>query len=216
MGEKRKIPGSNYDGETQNKILDVATELFAIKGYDAVSMRDIANSVGIKMSSIYYYYDGKEALLKDVLSNFETGYRHYFEWLKEKNAKADSLDAVMDNMFNREFVDRLNPLSNLGISIALKEQHNNEYARNCVFELFYKYSIECLQRDFDTLVEKGIIPPSDTKTVATTFMFNVLIGNDISLHEFKDSKPPIHSKEVYDNLKKLLTAALKQGNVESD
>lgn len=208
---EREIPYFGSGNETKNKILDKATELFALKGFGAVSVRDIAKAVGIKMSTIYYYYESKEALVDDVLSRFEKGYRHYFDWLSGVNARADSLEELMKNMFNREFIEMLDPMGCLGISLVLKEQHNNESARRRVFELFYEHSIRLMQADFDGLVEKGVIPPSDTKTLAMIFIFCVLVSNDIRIHEYTGTKPPIDCTEMYSGIRRLLTAALRQG-----
>ncbi|MCL1859282.1 MAG: TetR/AcrR family transcriptional regulator [Oscillospiraceae bacterium] len=208
----REIPGSGYDNETKNKILDVATELFALKGFGSVSMRDIAKEVGIKMSSIYYYYEGKEALLEDVLARFEKGYRHYFDWLTAMNKKADSLETLMDNMFNKEFIEMRDPMGCLGMSLAIKEQHNNKSARRCVFKLFYEFSVKRMQADFDRLIKKGIIPPSDTKTIARLFMFCVIASNDIRLHEYAGTESPMDTAEIYKGLKNMITNSLASPN----
>ena len=45
---------------TEQKIVDVATELFAQKGYGATSTRDICNAAGVNISSISYNFGGKE------------------------------------------------------------------------------------------------------------------------------------------------------------
>jgi len=208
---QRKIPGAVYDNETKNKILDTATELFAQKGLGAVSMRDISNAVGIKTSGIYYHYDSKDALMEDILSRLEGGYRHYFAWLTRMNEKAETLEELMDNMFNKEFIEMRNPIGCLGMSLAMKEQHNNESARRLVFELFYGYSIRVMGEHFDRMVEKGVIPPSDTKTVATLFMVSVLAGNDIRVHEYAGTKPPIDCAGMYRDLRKLITETLRRG-----
>ncbi|HEX3012658.1 MAG TPA: helix-turn-helix domain-containing protein, partial [Methanobacterium sp.] len=41
---------------TKEKIFDSAIELFAKKGFDATSMREIAEAVGIKKASLYSHY----------------------------------------------------------------------------------------------------------------------------------------------------------------
>ena len=51
---------------TKEKIFDVALDLFSKKGYDSVSLREIAEEVGIKKSSIYSHYASKEAILIDI------------------------------------------------------------------------------------------------------------------------------------------------------
>jgi TetR/AcrR family transcriptional regulator, cholesterol catabolism regulator len=50
----------------QRLILYVAAELFAEKGYDRTSMRDIAASAGLQPGSIYHYFSSKEALFITV------------------------------------------------------------------------------------------------------------------------------------------------------
>ena len=208
----REIPGSFYDSETQNKILDTATELFALKGYGAVSMRDIAKIVGIKMSSIYYYYDGKEALLDDVFKRFERGYRHYFDWLTAMNKEAESFEEVMDIMFNSEFRDMRDPLSCLGMSLIIKEQHNHESARKLVFDLFYDFSVKRMKAYFDNLIEKSITPPTDTRMIAILFMFGVIAYNDIKVQEYAGIKPPINSMEIFNDMRQMVTISLTHKN----
>ena len=46
-----------------SEILDYATEVFAEKGYDGASMRDLSRLSGISLAGLYYYFDSKEKLL---------------------------------------------------------------------------------------------------------------------------------------------------------
>jgi AcrR family transcriptional regulator len=45
------------------EILDYATEIFAEKGYEGASMRDLSRLSGISLAGLYYYFDSKEKLL---------------------------------------------------------------------------------------------------------------------------------------------------------
>lgn len=49
--------------DTKDKLLEVAVELFATRGFDATSIRDIAKAMGMSISSIYHYYGNKEGIL---------------------------------------------------------------------------------------------------------------------------------------------------------
>ena len=45
------------------EILDYATEIFAEKGYEGASMRDLSRLSGISLAGLYYYFGSKEKLL---------------------------------------------------------------------------------------------------------------------------------------------------------
>jgi AcrR family transcriptional regulator len=47
-------------------IIAAAEQMIHDRGYHAVSTRDLARSVGIKMSSLYYYFESKEQILFDI------------------------------------------------------------------------------------------------------------------------------------------------------
>tara|TARA_R110002073_G_scaffold34699_1_gene102511 strand:+ start:118 stop:699 length:582 start_codon:yes stop_codon:yes gene_type:complete len=47
---------------TQKKLLGIAAELFAERGFSAVSMREISRSAGITQAAIYHHFINKEAL----------------------------------------------------------------------------------------------------------------------------------------------------------
>ena len=51
-----------YDDKLQ-RILRIASEVFADKGYHQASIRDISKATGVSLSGLYYYVDSKEELL---------------------------------------------------------------------------------------------------------------------------------------------------------
>jgi AcrR family transcriptional regulator len=52
--------------ETKNSILTAAGKLFASRGYDTVTMREIAKEAGCSHTTIYIYFKDKEALLHQL------------------------------------------------------------------------------------------------------------------------------------------------------
>ena len=53
---------------SKEQIIREALKLFSEKGFAAVSMRDLAESVGISVSTIYHYYESKQALARDMIA----------------------------------------------------------------------------------------------------------------------------------------------------
>lgn len=56
------------DTDTRELILTIASTLYASRGYEAVSMRDVAAEVRIKPASLYYHFRDKEELIRDSLA----------------------------------------------------------------------------------------------------------------------------------------------------
>jgi len=52
--------------KTREKILKAAQEAFAKKGFNGVSMEEIAKAAGVKKALIYYYFPSKENLFEEV------------------------------------------------------------------------------------------------------------------------------------------------------
>ena len=52
--------------ETRGKILDAARDLFVAEGYEAVTMRRIADRIEYSPTAIYFHFRDKEALLKEL------------------------------------------------------------------------------------------------------------------------------------------------------
>ena len=53
--------------DTKAKIRKAALRLFAERGYNAVSMRDLAEAVGMRQGGLYNHFEGKQALLSDLM-----------------------------------------------------------------------------------------------------------------------------------------------------
>lgn len=56
--------------EKRKQILKSAARVFAEQGFDRASMSLLARECGISKANIYHYYDGKDALLFDILDTY--------------------------------------------------------------------------------------------------------------------------------------------------
>ena len=61
-------------GNTKQEILEVSLELFSVQGFEATSISQIADAVGIRKASLYSHFGSKQAILdaivKDVLEQY--------------------------------------------------------------------------------------------------------------------------------------------------
>lgn len=68
MGDS--LPQPERKGETtKQRILDTSIALFAERGFEACTMRDIAAAVGIKAPAIYNHYSSKEDVLAAAMEH---------------------------------------------------------------------------------------------------------------------------------------------------
>ncbi|HZV53165.1 MAG TPA: TetR/AcrR family transcriptional regulator [Candidatus Dormibacteraeota bacterium] len=59
------------EGRSRDDMLEHAARLFAEKGYDAASMRDIAEEVAVRPSSLYHHFPSKERILFEICYGFQ-------------------------------------------------------------------------------------------------------------------------------------------------
>ena len=76
MARKTKEQAS----QTRQRILLSALELFASKGYDNVSLNDIARRLQLTKGAVYWHFESKQALLEELL---DSALRHFREQIDE-------------------------------------------------------------------------------------------------------------------------------------
>jgi AcrR family transcriptional regulator len=72
MVEVKKVVGEDgTDGaDRREQILARAGELFATKGVSATTVREIGGAVGLLSGSLYHYFESKEAMVEEIVSDF--------------------------------------------------------------------------------------------------------------------------------------------------
>ncbi|MGB9979657.1 TetR/AcrR family transcriptional regulator [Methanobacterium sp.] len=186
---------NNEEKTTKERIFEAAIDLFAQKGFDAASMRDIAAVVGIKQPSMYGHYKSKDEIIDCVFQYFKR------ELTKMRPPEVRDLEKI-DKLTPEIFRQRANLTFNLFkdptmekiFRILLNEQYRDKRARMIVLEFLihepYSFSMTVLE----IMVDKGIINKiePDIKamefqyTIFTLFMEYLLLKSDNSdTHKIK-------------------------------
>src|SRR5215211_5490630 len=66
-GRKRRPRLSEPPTPRKGEMLDVAAGLFAERGFEAVSLADIAEGVGLAKATLYHYFSHKEEILGTIV-----------------------------------------------------------------------------------------------------------------------------------------------------
>lgn len=78
----------NSLNETANKILDIAEHYTKTRGFNAFSYRDIQNDLGIKTSSIHYYFPTKQDLAFCMIERYLDCYQLALKDISKSNISA--------------------------------------------------------------------------------------------------------------------------------
>jgi len=81
--------------DTREQILEAAWNLFAERGFEDVSVRDVTNSAGVNLASVSYHFGGKEGLIQETVKRCMNPINEYrMKLLKEAIAVHESIDKV--------------------------------------------------------------------------------------------------------------------------
>lgn len=74
---RRRPPAGGYarGNETRERIITTALRLFAERGFDAVSTREIAAAADVNPPALQYYFDGKDGLYRACAEHVADGIR---------------------------------------------------------------------------------------------------------------------------------------------
>lgn len=95
--------------QTRSGIVDAAMRLFRSGGYDATTMRAIADEAGVSLGSAYYYFSGKEELVQAFYDQIQVEHAAAAEGVLDEPAFADRLRGVLES-----FVDVAEPFHDFG------------------------------------------------------------------------------------------------------
>ena len=98
------MSGPSTKIDSMQALLESAKKVFAEKGYDGATVKDLADDAGVNVSLVSYHFGGKEGLYRAVLVQFtQTGIDTIQRILKTPTSRGD-FEARL-RLFAEEFVD---------------------------------------------------------------------------------------------------------------
>ncbi|MFF9351924.1 TetR/AcrR family transcriptional regulator [Streptomyces sp. NPDC014734] len=107
--------------QRRDELLAVAAEVFAAQGYNATTVRRIADAAGLLAGSLYYHFDSKESMLDEVLSAFLNELRAaYDSVLAAGLGPRETIEALVTESFRQ--IDRH------GAAVAIYQKESGHLA----------------------------------------------------------------------------------------
>lgn len=204
---------------TKSKVFNCAIELYMLKGFNDVSLRDIADNVGIRQSSIYNHFKSKQELL-------DTIYDYYCYYYLNDRPSLDDMEPVLQNgslleiirciryEFKEGHQQRMSDITKIVFQRISVDDRAREIGKSLMVDQGVKY----VEDVFGRAIDIGRFAPFDTHAIAVfinsvriftllNWMVDPTPGNMIKLAEdeqalFKyaagfitDLKPPVTGNE---------------------
>lgn len=117
----------------RTEIIDTAAKLFAEKGFENTTTRDICRATGMSHAMIYYYFDDKESLLYEILDDIlSDGLERIKKIARSNKSLKEKLTAITD-VYARYHVDKIDKMKVfVHEQKSLKQEHKkkvSEYQR---------------------------------------------------------------------------------------
>jgi AcrR family transcriptional regulator len=192
--------------DAKQRVMETAEALFMKRGYNAVSLRDIADALGIRQASLYYHFpDGKEELYVAIAERaFDRHRQGINNALREAGPDLSAQLKAVGGWFITQPQVSLASIMHADMP-ALSEtsaRHLGTVAYDCLFEPLSQAFSESNQR-------------GDTRHVN----LNVLTGSFLAILDslaFTGNRPGVPSKEaMIDDVVSVLLDGLRTGTHET-
>ncbi|MEQ8959075.1 MAG: TetR/AcrR family transcriptional regulator [Coleofasciculus sp. C2-GNP5-27] len=175
--------------ETKQRILDAAQRLFASRGYNGTTTRDLAAKAGVAEGTLFRHFENKKAILVEVATQ---GWVELLTDLLTELSEMGSYKAVAQVMRRRML--RMHENADMMRVCFMEAQFHPDLRDRIQSEVIAKMS-DVAEAFFETAMERGIYRRTNPKVVARVFlgMFAVAGFSDETIME-----PGASLKEVQD------------------
>jgi len=156
---------------TKERIFEAAIDLFAQKGFDATSMREIAEAVGIKKASMYSHYKSKDEILEKIVE-YPLG---RILTIADQGVETEELIATMGlegfmDLSGETFTSWMkDPYMEKIFRIIHIELYHNQQVKKFYLE-FWGAGYSFWESNFNIMMKHNLIKPSNPKTLSRIFI----------------------------------------------
>lgn len=178
-GTRARPPGagarSTGPRRREIEIIDAAARVFARRGYHGTTTTDIADELGMRQASLYYYFPSKEAALEAVVERGVEGFVAAARAIQgSKTPTREKLKALISA--------HISPITDRHdyVRVFLKERHNLPHGSR---RRIGRQS-RTVERIFESVIAEGIRDGSFAKSTDARLATLAVLGMCNSVHEW--------------------------------
>ena len=167
-------------GNTKQEILKASLELFSVQGFEATSISQIADAVGIRKASLYSHFDSKQAILDAIVKEVLQQYGEHSIFARANWEKdADNLPLTADEAVRMIQGQIRYILHDPAISRARKmlviEQFQNPELAKLQTKQNYSDVLGYFTGLIKCLIQKGVLAADDPEIMAAQFCLPISV-----------------------------------------
>ena len=167
-------------GNTKQAILEASLELFSVQGFEATSISQIADAVGIRKASLYSHFDSKQAILdaivKEVLQQY--GKHSIFaraNWEKDAGNLPLTADEAVGMIQGQIRYILHDPAISRARKMLVIEQFQNPELAKLQTKQNYSDVLEYFTGLIKCLIQKGVLAEDDPEIMAAQFCLPISV-----------------------------------------
>ncbi len=168
---------------TREEILEAALDLFSVNGYEATSISQLADAVGIRKASLYSHFVNKQDILDNIVKMVLDGYAQHSifanadwdnpEFTKDK-AGMTAEDAARMIQGQMRYILHDQRISK-GRKMLLIEQFRNEELAQLQTKQNYEDILNYFTGMMSFLIREGVLKDADPAIMAAQFAFPITV-----------------------------------------
>ena len=162
LADDRKSNGSEED--TRQRILDAALRLFADRGYDGTTTKDLATAAHVAEGTLFRHFPSKKNILIEVAS---LGWVEILTDLLTELSEMGSYKAV-DRVMKRRMLNFQK--NNALMRVCFMEAQFHPELRDRIHSEAIVKMTDVAEAFFQTAIDRGIYRPMNPKIVASVFL----------------------------------------------
>ena len=167
-------------GNTKQEILEASLDLFSVQGFEATSISQIANAVGIRKASLYSHFENKQAILdalvKDVLEQY--GEHSIFartDWEKDAKGLPLTPDAAVQMVLGQMRYILHDPTISRARKMLVIEQFQNPALARLQTKQNYSDVLLYFSGLMKQLIRRGVLAQGDPQIMAAQFCLPISV-----------------------------------------
>ena len=167
-------------GNTKQEILDASLSLFSVQGFEATSISQITDAVGIRKASLYSHFENKRAILEALIDEVLEQYEKHSVFSKKNREKGIeniplTSDAAVKMIQNQLAYIIHDPYISKARKMLVIEQFQNPELAKLQTKQNYSDVLDYFTEMIEHLIHHGVITGEEPELIAAQLFLPITV-----------------------------------------